>query len=105
MPNYDKFMKIKSAMESLQELVTDYEKDFSGDSSSEEDSEGADDPKEEASEGEALNDGGQSFTPILENAVPTAKKVGSYKPASGDKKKKMGLMVGMLKKKMAGMGA
>lgn len=102
MPNYDKFMKIKSAMTSLQELVSDYEKDFDGEEGPEH--EEAEDSTKERSEGKDLDDGGQSFTPVLKNSLSTETKREGSKLNGRNKKEKMGLMVGMLRKKMSGIG-
>ncbi len=92
MPDKDKFMQIKSALKSLNDMVDSYESDFGAAS------EGGDAYQEDAFQDEDYDDGGQDSDPLKGfNAV--AKEDEQGKP-QGSKEKRMGLMTAMLKKKM-----
>ena len=92
MPDKAKFAQIKSALQSLNDMVASYEKE----------GEGGDSYEEDAFKDKDYTDGGQDSAP-LEGFKATAK-VDEQGKSQGDggesKKKKMSLMSSMLKKKM-----
>jgi hypothetical protein len=92
MPDKDKFMQIKSALKSLNDMVSSYEADFGAASS------GGDAYQENAYQDDEYDDGGQSSAPLKGfNAVATEDEQGKEQDS---KKKRMSLASAMLKKKM-----
>jgi hypothetical protein len=96
MPDKNKFMQIKSALQSLNDMVASYESDFGSATP------GGDAYQEDAFKDEAYDDGGQASAPLKGfNATAKVDEQGKSQGDGGEsKKKKMSLMSSMLKKKM-----
>lgn len=92
MPDKAKFMQIKSALQSLNDMVASYESDY----------EGGDSYEEDAFKDKDYADGGQDAEPLKGfNATAKVDEQGKSQGNGGEsKKKKMSLMSSMLKKKM-----
>lgn len=93
MPDYKSFMKLKSAISDLGKMVDSCAKDIGCPECS--DSESEDSYQEDAFDDKEYDDGGQDSAPLTGfNATEK----------DDNKKKKLGLMAGALKKKISGMG-
>lgn len=96
MPNYDKFMKLKSAINSLSQMADECGKEIGcTDCADDKSGEEGDSYQENAFDDKEYDDGGQDSAPL---------KGFNAKGDDESKKKKIGLMAGMLKKKISGMG-